>query len=132
MQEKELGLATLILLNIILFNMASQTMGDIAFYAQTALLLFYVFQGGVFFMTLIEKNPSTSIPGITFLIMLVNTLFIAKTGYLLFTFMISIIGIAIASLKFYKKHIRKMVKKKDILNRELDDSWDEEPHIIYE
>jgi hypothetical protein len=132
MQEKELGLATLLLLNVLLFVVASQQMQTIGFYVQTSLVFFYLFQGGVFLITLLEKKPSTSIPGITFLVMFCNAFFITGTGYMIATVICSITGLIITTLKFYKKHLRKTIKKQDILDKELDDSWEKDPHVIYE
>ncbi len=71
------------------------------------------------------------LPFLLFIMMFVNAFLIANQ--LLLSLLIltsSITGLIALSIKFY--HRNKTKSRKKIIERELDDFWKQEPHVLYD
>ena len=129
--EKDFGIATLILLNILLFTMSSFEKQLFFFLFQSVFISFYCFTCMSYFYTILRKKSSSTLPIIIILVMALNLFLIPPRGYPIYVISGSIaITIVTLSIRIYKK--RKVIRKQDEIDKELNDNWEEEPHILFE
>ena len=84
-----------------------------------------------YFYTILTRKSSSLLPIIIVLVMTLNLFLIPPRGYPVYVIGGSIIIILIVfSIKIYKK--RRVIKKQEEIDKELDDNWEEEPHILFE
>ncbi len=137
--EKALSTITLLLFSLVLFFQASRSLPDGLFYIASILLLLVGFLCFVFIQTVFANNPSSSLPFLSFNSLLLGTIIMSKhinVFYAISLISITILGLIITSLKMYAK-IKQLgttqtYRKTDEINKELDDDWNEQPHLIFE
>lgn len=137
--EKNLSTATLVLLDIVILTRTCFQIKGNWFYFQVIFTGLYIFLTYSYLKTLLTKNPSTRLPTIIFILIFLNTINISSkisTENALILIIISTAGIIVSSIKLYKKYKyikhKKLVRRQDEIDKQLDDSWTESPHIIYD
>jgi type III secretory pathway component EscU len=137
--EKALGTTTLLLFSLVLFFQATRYLSNASFYLASIITVLVGFLSFVFVQTVFAGKTSSSLPFLSFNTILLATIIFAKqipvtliTALLIST----ILGLFVSSLRIYRKiKIIKQLKtynKSTEINKELDDEWNEEPHIIYD
>lgn len=134
--ERELGIMTLLVLSILIIAMEAISIGNGTFYLLGASVLSTIFLAFTYLDTVVRGRPSTSLPGIIFLINLFSGLLFIRQldpANAMALALACIIGIIASSIRIYKKQKkRRLLRKREEIDKELDDPWKETPHIIYE
>ena len=120
------------MLNVLLFTILSFDMKILDFLIQSLLIAFYCFVCLSYLYTILKKNTSNSLPTILFLIMIIN-IFLLRYKNNLYILLIAstIVGLVASGIRVYKKR-QKIIRKKEEIDKELDDDWSEEPHLLFE
>lgn len=130
--ERDLGILTLLMVNTLLFTTTAFRMELFEFLLQALFISFYCFLTLSYSYTILRKEQNQSMPIIIFILMILNMVLVQFTieVYLILTTSI-LIGISSLCIRIYKKR-KKIIKKKYEIEKELDDNWEEEPHLIFE
>ncbi len=129
--EKDFGISTLILLNILIFTISSFEQVTFLFLFQSVFIAFYSFTCMSYFHTILMKKPSQLLVVIMISVMVLNSLIIPPNTTFIFIIFSSIAIITISlTIRIYKR--KRITRKKDEIDRELNDEWEEEPHILFE